>query len=74
MVDVARRHPLLNLLNLEAVAVARILAGTVWLSEQAFWGNPAARATRRGNFLENRPHWMSIPSRRTGAGVWSGAR
>jgi len=34
MVDVAHRHPRLNLLNLEAVAVAGLLAGTVWLSEQ----------------------------------------
>lgn len=34
MVDVAGRHPRLNLLNLEAVAVARLLSGTIWLSEQ----------------------------------------
>jgi hypothetical protein len=38
MVDVAHRHPRLNLLNLEAVAVAGLLAGTVWLSEQASEG------------------------------------
>jgi hypothetical protein len=38
MVDVARRHPRLNLLNLEAVAVARLLSGTVWLSEEATKG------------------------------------
>jgi hypothetical protein len=35
MVDVAGRHPRLNLLDLEAVAVARLLSGTAWLSEQA---------------------------------------
>ena len=38
MVDVAIRHPRLNLLNLEAVAVARLLSGTVWLSEEATKG------------------------------------
>jgi hypothetical protein len=38
MVDVARRHPRLNLLNLEAVAVALLLSGTVWLSEEATKG------------------------------------
>ena len=38
MVDVARRHPRLNLLNLEAVAVAQLLSGTIWLSEQAAEG------------------------------------
>jgi hypothetical protein len=38
MVDVAGRHPRLNLLNLEAVAVARLLSGTIWLSEAAAKG------------------------------------
>lgn len=38
MIDVASRHPRVNLLNLEAVAVARLLAGTIWLSEQASEG------------------------------------
>jgi hypothetical protein len=38
MVDVAGRHPRLNLLNLEAVAVARLLSGTIWLSEAAAEG------------------------------------
>jgi hypothetical protein len=33
MVGVAGRHPRLNLLNLEAVAVALLLSGTIWLSE-----------------------------------------
>jgi hypothetical protein len=32
MVDVARRHPHLNLLNLEAVAAARVLEAMIWLS------------------------------------------
>lgn len=32
MVAVARRHPKLNLLNLEAVATAHFLQATVWLS------------------------------------------
>jgi len=32
MVDVARRHTSLNLLNLEAVAAAHVLQATVWLS------------------------------------------
>jgi len=35
---VAGRHLRLNLLNLEAVAVARLLSGTIWLSEQAAEG------------------------------------
>ena len=38
MVDLAGRHPRLNLVNLEAVAVARLLSGAVWLSEQAAEG------------------------------------
>ena len=38
MVDVAARHPRLNLLNLEAVALARFLPGTVWLSEESAAG------------------------------------
>ncbi len=38
MVDVAGRHPRLNLLNLEAVAVAQLLAATLWLSEPAAVG------------------------------------
>jgi hypothetical protein len=32
MVDIATRHPRLNLLNLEAVAAASILEAIVWLS------------------------------------------
>lgn len=38
MVDVAGRYPRLNLLNLEGVAVASLLAATLWLSEQAAEG------------------------------------
>jgi hypothetical protein len=32
MVDIAARHPQLNLLNLEAVAAATVLEATIWLS------------------------------------------
>lgn len=32
MVDIATRHPQLNLLNLEAVATATVLEATIWLS------------------------------------------
>jgi hypothetical protein len=32
MADIARRHPQLNLLNLEATATALVLGATVWLS------------------------------------------
>lgn len=32
MVDIAARHPRLNLLNLEAVAAARSLDAAIWLS------------------------------------------
>jgi len=38
MVDMARRHPRLNLFNLESVAVARVLDGTIWLSAPASEG------------------------------------
>jgi hypothetical protein len=38
MVDIARRHSRLNLLNLEAAAVARLLRATVWLSEESAAG------------------------------------
>jgi hypothetical protein len=38
MVDVAGRHPRLNLLNLEAVAAARVLHATIWLSPQGAAG------------------------------------
>src|SRR5438094_407460 len=38
MVGVADRHPRLNLLNLEAAAMAQILSGTVWLSAQGAAG------------------------------------
>lgn len=38
MVAVAGRHPGLNLLNLEAVATARWLQATVWLSPEGAFG------------------------------------
>ena len=38
MAQVALRHPKLNLLNLEAVAIAQLLAGAVWLSDQGSLG------------------------------------
>jgi hypothetical protein len=38
MADLARQHPQLNLLTLEAAAAARVLEATVWLSEQAARG------------------------------------
>lgn len=38
MADLARHHPRLNLLNLEATALARLLCGTIWLSEQSTAG------------------------------------
>jgi hypothetical protein len=38
MVAVVGRHPRLNLLNLEAVATARLLQATVWLSPQGATG------------------------------------
>ena len=38
MADLAARHPRLNVLNLEAAAAARILDGTVWLSEEGAAG------------------------------------
>ena len=38
MVDVATRYPRLNLLNLEAAALARLLSGTLWLSQEGAAG------------------------------------
>lgn len=38
MADLSTRHTRLNLLNLEAVAAARTLSATVWLSEQSTAG------------------------------------
>lgn len=38
MVDIAARHPRLNLLNLEAAALARSLPATVWLSAESAAG------------------------------------
>ena len=38
MVDLAGRHSRLNLLNLEATAMARLLRGTVWLAEESAAG------------------------------------
>jgi hypothetical protein len=38
MVDVATRHPQLNLLNLEAVAAASTLEATIWLSPKGASG------------------------------------
>src|ERR1700690_864600 len=38
MVSVASRHPMLNVLNLEAVATARWLRATVWLSPEGALG------------------------------------
>ena len=38
MADTSRRHAQLNLLNLEAVAAARLLGATVWLSAPAATG------------------------------------
>ena len=38
MARIAERHPRLNLLNLEAVAVGQLLPGTVWLSVEAAGG------------------------------------
>ena len=38
MVELAARHPRLNLLNLEATALGRLLRATVWLSEESAGG------------------------------------
>jgi hypothetical protein len=38
MADIAARYPRLNLLNLEAAALARSLPATVWLSEESSAG------------------------------------
>jgi hypothetical protein len=38
MAQIAKRHARLNLLNLEAVAVGQLLAGTLWLSVEAAAG------------------------------------
>ncbi len=38
MVAIAGRHPRLNLMNIEAVAVGRLLGATMWLSEETTRG------------------------------------
>jgi hypothetical protein len=38
MAELARRHPRLNLMNLEAAATAQLLGGTVWLSRESAAG------------------------------------
>ena len=38
MLAIAGRHPRLNLLNLEAVAVGRLLSATMWISEETTRG------------------------------------
>jgi hypothetical protein len=38
MAQIAKRHPRLNLLNLEAVAVGQLLGGALWLSVEAAGG------------------------------------
>lgn len=38
MAHIAKRHPRLNLLNLEAVALGQLLTATVWLSVEAAHG------------------------------------
>ena len=38
MAEIAARHTRLNLLNLEATAMGRLLRGTVWLSEESSAG------------------------------------
>ena len=48
MADVARRHPKLNLLNLEAIAMAAALEATVWLSEPAAEGVLPGALDREG--------------------------
>jgi hypothetical protein len=50
MVEIAGRHPKLNLLNLEAVAAARALAATIWLSPEA--ANGVLPAVLDGELLE----------------------
>jgi hypothetical protein len=38
MARIAKRHPRLNILNLEAVAMGQLLTGTLWLSAEAAEG------------------------------------
>lgn len=38
MAQIAKRHPRLNLLNLEAVAAGQLLDATLWLSDEAAGG------------------------------------
>jgi hypothetical protein len=48
MVDVASRHPRLNLMNLEAAAAGRILGGTLWLSAETAAGILSDVLTQEG--------------------------
>jgi hypothetical protein len=57
MADVARRHPRLNLLNVEAVAAAELLGATVWLSP------PAAQGLLVDALDRERVRWRTIAPR-----------
>ena len=55
MADLARRHPQLNLLNLEAAASASVLHAEVWLSE------PAATGVLPGVLEAEGTRWRTVP-------------
>lgn len=55
MANLARQHPRLNFMNLEAVAVAKLATGSVWLSPAA------ARGILPGVLDEERVSWMEVP-------------
>jgi hypothetical protein len=54
MADVARRHPRLNLLNLEVVSAARVLGATVWLSP------PSAAGLLASTLEEEHVRWRTV--------------
>jgi hypothetical protein len=62
MVDVATRHPQLNLLSLEAVAAASTLEATIWLPGWSDWS--FASGTRFGRHpLGNGPSRLNMQVR-----------
>jgi hypothetical protein len=54
MAELSRRHPKLNLLNLEAIAAASLLGAEVWLSP------PAAEGILPGVLDREDLHWRTV--------------
>jgi hypothetical protein len=54
MAHLAARHPRLNLMNLEAIAIGRLLSATVWLSQET------AEGVLPGVLNQERVRWRTV--------------